>query len=116
MTLEKIKQMVESVFKTDIDTDRRLREIVEARYVFFSLSRRSTGLSFKKIGDFLNRDHASVIHGINRCNTLIEVDKEFNERYLICVDKLKMAIGKKELQSLYNYHLKKARMYHRQLS
>jgi chromosomal replication initiation ATPase DnaA len=40
--------------------------------------------SSNKAGDFFNRNHATLLQGIKKCNILIETNKEFLEKAKLC--------------------------------
>ena len=47
----------------------RERELVKFRYFYFKRAREKTKMSLSKISAKVNRDHASVLHGINKVDT-----------------------------------------------
>ena len=72
--LNDIYEYVCSVYGIDIKKDTRKRVYVEARALYYLLSRNATRFSLQLIADIVGRDHASVIHGIE--NVSIFLDKE----------------------------------------
>lgn len=52
-----------------LDTKSRKRELVYARYVFYKELNKHESL--QRIGDFFNRDHATVLHGIRQYDTFM---------------------------------------------
>lgn len=58
----------------------RPRELVEARHIAFYLMRKLTGLTLTQIGEIFNRDHSTVIYGIETCEDLMEVDIPFQRK------------------------------------
>lgn len=64
MDKETIKDLVNNYFNLDITRNTRKRPYVEARAYYFKLMRKHTPLSLELIGKEVNRDHASVLHGI----------------------------------------------------
>lgn len=44
------------------------------RHLFFYFSRNYTRLTYREIGEFTNRNHATVVHGANNVRDLIETD------------------------------------------
>ncbi len=73
-----------------MQTSSRKREFVEARQIAMSLLFKyfKHKMSLSEIGRKFNRDHATVIHSIKCVNNLIELDKEFRERYKPLITKL----------------------------
>ena len=63
----------------DIRNKNRTNEYVDARAIFFALSKKLTKHSHSAIGSFLNRDHSTSIHGIKTFNNLMATDKDFRE-------------------------------------
>lgn len=59
----------------------RKREIVEARQIaMFVASTQIKTLSLSKIGEYYNKDHATVIHALKTVNNLCETDHLFKEK------------------------------------
>ena len=63
----------------DIRNKNRTNEYVDARAIFFALSKKLTKHSHSAIGSFLNRDHSTSINGIKTFNNLMATDKDFRE-------------------------------------
>ena len=57
----------------------RKREIVEMRHFYFARARETTRESFEAIGKAVNRDHASVMHGIKSVNNTFGLRKKYNQ-------------------------------------
>lgn len=57
----------------------RKREIVDGRYIYFRRAKEIYGnkYSFESIGRVVNRDHATVIHGIYVANNVREVKEKY---------------------------------------
>ena len=89
MNKETIKQLVENYFELKIDATTRKREYVEARAMYFKLTRDSTRLSLTSIGEEVNRHYASVLHGIRQLESWIEKDKMVRNNYTALKNKLK---------------------------
>ena len=63
----------------DIKGQSRSKNIAYARHVTAYLIRNLIGLSLPAIGDFLNRDHATVLASIRKIETLITREKEMSD-------------------------------------
>lgn len=63
--LKEITSFVISQTGIDFRKNTRKRSYVYARSLYFKLARDYTSLSLKEIADFVNRDHATVIHNVN---------------------------------------------------
>ena len=88
MNKETIKEIVESYFEINISRTTRKRQYVEARAIYFKLCRDFTQLSLEQIGKSVNRDHASVLHGVKSINTWVQVDKRMNNSMRILKNKI----------------------------
>lgn len=72
----------------DIDEDvlkgkGREREVVVVRQLIFYFLRKYSKSNLKKIGKYLYRDHATVLHSCRVVKNLIETDKVFEQKVLI---------------------------------
>ena len=80
----------EDVFKSKY----RGREVVDARAIYYYLSKAFTNKSYYYIGKKVNRDHASAIHGFNQLVNLVDVgDKELKTKL-------------NDIKKLYNSYIK----------
>jgi hypothetical protein len=61
----------------DIKRNTRKREYVEARFLFFALASKNTFYSYAKIGSFLGKDHATVIHALKVFNDTLYHTNEY---------------------------------------
>ena len=64
ISLADIKHFVEAELKINISRNTRKREYVYARAIFFKLCKEFLHQTLSNIGEFVGRDHASVIHGL----------------------------------------------------
>lgn len=64
ISLADIKHFVENELKLNISRNTRKREYVYARAIFFKLCKEFSHQTLSNIGEFVGRDHASVIHGL----------------------------------------------------
>jgi len=78
-TLEVIKSTLMKFFDNDFTVRNRQRHNVYQRAVFFALCRDLTPYALVDIGEVVNRDHASVLHGIK----LFKNFKIWNEDWYI---------------------------------
>ena len=65
-----------SIDKNVVLSKKRDREIVMARHMFCWMSRRYTRSTFKLMGEYINRDHATVIHSVRKVEDLMDFDRE----------------------------------------
>lgn len=73
-----LKKYLDKRYGFDINSRKRTNELANARRVFFNLLKVNTFFSLKRIGDFSNKDHATVLHSINTMHLLFDVDIEIN--------------------------------------
>lgn len=76
MKLENIKLIVENTVGLNISKKTRRRDYLESRWIYFSLSREFTTKSLSSIGNLLNQDHATVLHGLSQIE-LVKKQSEF---------------------------------------
>ena len=76
MTPNELIKAINRALKIDIKSKSRKREIVYARFIFYNKLRNSKEryYSFQNIGDFLGKDHATIIHGLKQYDILKEYD------------------------------------------
>ena len=86
-----LQSVSEDVFKSKY----RGREVVDARAIYYYLSKTLTNKSYYYIGKRVNRDHASAIHGFNQLVDLVDIGDK----------KLKKQLS--EVKKLYNSYTRK---------
>ena len=59
-----------------IKSKSRVRKIKEARFECMYILKKCTSMTYAYIGDYYNRDHASVIHAVNTIAFEMEYDRE----------------------------------------
>jgi len=75
--------------KVTLGAKDRARELVELRCIFFFIGR-SMKYGLKQLGRYLgNRDHTTVIHGVNTFRNLYETDAKFREKYYLIINEIK---------------------------
>lgn len=77
----KIKELVEQVYKLDITSKSRQASFVQARSIFFKMCLQYTRLSQTKIAAMVNRDHATVIHAMKQWEVFERFIPGFKENY-----------------------------------
>lgn len=85
-TLEMITEHVANYFELTVkqltgqDKGKRgSNGLAEVRWIPFRLAREFTDLSLNQIGQFFNRDHGSVLHGMKRCESMMSIDAQYAE-------------------------------------
>jgi len=81
MTTLEIKEFLDKEFAFNIAEQTRKSEYVNARYMyyFFAFKYSSEIVTNKRVGNAVNRDHASVMHGMRCYKDFYETDKYFRE-------------------------------------
>jgi hypothetical protein len=76
--LNVILRKANQFFEEDLSNNTRARKIAYYRYVYFYVAKKMFGdrISLTDIGLSVNRDHATVIHGIKRVEESEKYDKE----------------------------------------
>ena len=82
MNKEQIKKLVIENTGIDIDNPVRKRAFVEARAIYYKLLREYTLLSLVEIGDYVKKNHATVIHGIKNLDSWCKLDVNLKNKYL----------------------------------
>lgn len=80
----KIEKIISEVARTynvsesDILSDRRTQDLVLARQVAMYISKQTTDLSFKAIGESFGKDHTTVLYNVRRIETFLK-DKPYQK-------------------------------------
>ena len=65
----------------DILQETRKREVVEGRVIFSKLMHLQNRHSLSKIGSFVNKDHATIIHYLKVHDNLFSTDKNYQKTF-----------------------------------
>ncbi len=65
----------------DILEETRKREVVEGRVIFSKLMHLQNRHSLSKIGSFVNKDHATIIHYLKVHDNLFATDKNYQKTF-----------------------------------
>lgn len=98
MTIDKIKEIVETETRIDLNNKSRRTELVYTRAMYYNLCREYTLHSLDVIGKSVDKNHATVIHGLKLYRDWID---QHEERYIQIyerIDKLVSREFKKENQ------------------
>ena len=103
MNFKEIQDIVEKKLNVDLFIKSRLRPLVEARFMYFLLCKEfSDEKTLSKIGKSLNKDHATVLHGIKTLNNLMLSDAKIYKVYIELYDLCsKISGAKKKKHTLY---------------
>lgn len=81
-TIDILIDKYNELWRTDIRAKSRERELVIARQCFFYVLRTQYRLSYTKIGDIFDKNHASVIHGERLVRDMLEIGDRDTENKL----------------------------------
>ena len=98
LTLYQIKLLVSKDLKLNIKKNVRTRKYVYARAIYFKLCKEFTHASLVEIGESVNKEHATVIHGLRVFDMIVM----YNDSILTCYTRIR-----KILQQECNEGLKK---------
>ena len=73
----------------DLLSKNRSKNIAFPRQVSMYISRELTDLSLPKIADAFNRDHTTIMHGVDKIKALIREDEEFQLQVDDLIKKIK---------------------------
>lgn len=80
MELKRIVYLVNEAFNVDIMIKSRKRDVVMARAVYYWVAKNTTSHSLTTIGEFVNKDHATVIYSLNSIEDWILYDKFYKRK------------------------------------
>ena len=80
---ELLKHIIKEQLKKDVDRVNRDRLLIEARFIYFHILREDEQMVYQKIGDTVDMNHASVLHGCQKVKFWLETDHEFRDKYLM---------------------------------
>ena len=90
MTLESITVAIKYVTHIDIRNEKsRHRDVVDARKMFGHIAYNYTMMTFDKIGSYINKNHATVMHYNKEAKVLCETDKTFKRKFDLVLNILK---------------------------
>lgn len=93
-----IKKRINDYFDIDIKEPTRIEKYVEARMIYYWLCYYFTNMNLSKIAKTVNKNHATVLHGIKNFPIFMETDKQFKEKFLAIYETLKEDVQKKTEQ------------------
>ena len=76
-----VKRVIVSyrITKDELLSKKRNREFVESRQIIMYAMREKFGYTFREIGEYFNKDHSTMIYGINNIKGMAQVNKKFNQ-------------------------------------
>ena len=102
-SLKVIQEEVEYMLKENLFEESRRIDVVVARHMFFGLARRHTNMTYTRIGMYLGKNHATVIHGVKKLESHFIYDKDLLYMY----NEISENIRKRFTENLDNQDLEK---------
>lgn len=97
LTIEEVLKKVAEVFEVepeDITGISRRHKYVMARRAFCAFLSRSTHVTRQKLGEYINRDHSSVVHTLKKHNEWMVYYPQYSEKYGKLLSSLYVLEGK----------------------
>ncbi len=69
------------VSEADFLSNSRVRNLVDARRIAYSLARNYFGFTYVAIAQFYNKNHATIIHQVKQHQQLMDYDKNYHLNY-----------------------------------
>ena len=77
-----LQAIIEDVFETNVMDSKRLRQNVDARRMFGMVLRSmEKPYTFARIGRYLRKDHATILHYMKTSEGLLQTDPDFKSKY-----------------------------------
>ena len=91
MTIDKIKEIVETETRINLNNKSRRTELVYTRAMYYNLCREYTLHSLEVIGKSVGKNHATVIHGLKLYRDWIE---KHEERYIQSYERIDKLVSR----------------------
>ncbi len=79
--MNKFKDFVEQYYNLKLDAKTRKAKYVRARWIYFYLCRKYTGLSYSAIGTSIGMDHASVMYGVKELENVLRFEPLLRQQF-----------------------------------
>lgn len=76
-----LKAIVNSVLEVDVDSPRRLEDLIQARAVCYKIMRDDMYFTYNFIAKVFGKNHATVLHGYNEFPYMIKFNKTLEHNY-----------------------------------
>lgn len=84
--LIQIKAVVEDSYnKIDISEKTRRTPYPDAIKIYSYIANQATQYTTKEIADLVNRDHSTIVIAIQRCEDLMQIDRDFRNKVKYCI-------------------------------
>lgn len=81
MLPNEIIKLIDYTFDSKLNDNTRKRELVENRMIFAKIVYDMHKLSLMRIGSYINKNHATIIHYLKQHENLIEFDIFYKMKY-----------------------------------
>jgi len=79
--LKDIHRYVNLSLNLNIEKNTRKRRYADGRFLFFAIAKHTTKLSLERIGMYMLKDHATVLHGVRMFHTVLIKEEIYNNLY-----------------------------------
>jgi uncharacterized protein YozE (UPF0346 family) len=81
LQLDAVVKTINAVTGADVTAKDRHRDNVDARLIFYKVARDIFNISYTKIGTYLGKHHATVLHGLKQFDNIYDQDKGLRNCY-----------------------------------
>jgi len=93
-----------NVSMDELKSKNRSAPITEARKIYAHLARRLYMFTYRRLGEYINRDHSTMVIAVRTCENFIEIDPNFKELYHLCLLKAKLSLDQNGHSNYRNTH------------
>lgn len=93
-----------NVSMDELKSKNRAAQITEARKIYAHLARRLYMFTYRRLGEYINRDHSTMVIAVRTCENFIEIDPNFRELYHLCLLKAKLSLDQNGHSNYKNTH------------
>jgi|TARA_R100000278_G_C5473180_1_gene165268 hypothetical protein len=86
-----IKQKIDELYELNLAKKCQKRNYLEARGIFCKIAKEQANVTLIKIGEFINKNHATVIHAIKTTNNYLEFEEDLRLKYNLILNNLNIA-------------------------
>ena len=84
--LKRIHEYVNNALQIEIKTNTRQRDYSDGRFLFFAIARKTTNASLGRIGMYMDKDHASVLHGVKMFYKVLIIKRVYKGLFYRYID------------------------------
>ena len=72
---------INNISQSEFFSKSRLRQIVDARTMAFYFMRNVLDLTYTRIAKYFDKNHATIIHAVNKHDAMMDWDLRYKEKY-----------------------------------